>query len=104
MDETRIPIGVKKIQFVGFAHKVKKFVITDPDNRDYITSVEFINGTGRVILRWSFRKKNRFFDKWADNEFDGEILLKINDSGCSNDDHVLNDFNISTVYAKIAVK
>ena len=32
--------------------------MADPDNRDYIISVEYINGTSRVILSMIILQKN----------------------------------------------
>ena len=86
MDETGFRIGVGKSQFVVSTHKVKKLVMADPDNRDYITSVECINGTGRVIPPMIILQKKLNLDKWADNDLDGDTLLRVNDSGYSNDD------------------
>ena len=66
--------------------------MADPDNRDYFTSVACINGTGQVIPPMIILPRKGFFDKWADNEFDGDTLLRVNYSKYSNDDLALKWF------------
>ena len=85
MDETGFRIGVGKSQWVVSIHKLKKLVMTDADNRDYVTSTECINATGRVIPPLITLQGKVTLDKWADNDLDGQALLSTSDTGYSND-------------------
>ncbi len=49
MDETGFRIGCGKAQWVITNDAIKAFVMPDPDNQEYITSAESINGVGRAI-------------------------------------------------------
>ena len=46
MDETGFRIGCGKAHWVLSAHKIKQLLLTDPDNRSYVTSVECISAGG----------------------------------------------------------
>ena len=60
INETGFRIGVRKSQFMVFTHKVKTFVMANLDNRDYIISVEYINGTNRVIFPMNILQKKLY--------------------------------------------
>ena len=49
MDETGFRIGCGKAHWVISTHSHKPLLMKDPDNRDYITSVESSSGGGRDI-------------------------------------------------------
>ena len=49
MDETGFRVGVGKAHWVITSDADKPLLLTDPDNCDYITSIESINGTGKDI-------------------------------------------------------
>ncbi len=49
MDETGFRMGCGKAQWVITNDASKALVMPDPDNREYITSAESINGVGRAI-------------------------------------------------------
>ena len=83
MDETGFRIGVRKSQFVVSTHKVKKLVMADPDNGDYITSVERINGKGRVIPPMIILQKKLIFDKWAVSRVLVKKVRKVRNDGLS---------------------
>ena len=50
MDESGFRIGYRIAYIVITRHYCKKLYIKDPEYRDFITSVEYINLIGRVIL------------------------------------------------------
>ena len=50
MDETGFRIGCGRAQIVITLDPRKPLYMTDPDNHDYITSVECISSAGDVIL------------------------------------------------------
>ncbi len=49
MDKTGFRIGCGKAQKVITNDANKALVMLNPDNREYITSAESINGVGRII-------------------------------------------------------
>ncbi len=59
--------------------------MTDPDNREYITSAESINGVGRTIPAFLIFKGKHTLHKWAlYNDLSDETSLSTSDSGYSN--------------------
>ena len=86
MDETGFRIGVGKTRWVISTHLVKSLVLADPDNRDYITSVECINGAGIAMAPLVILQGQLILDKWAFNDLHGDTLLAVSESGYSNDD------------------
>lgn len=86
MDETGFRIGCGKAQWVITSNATKALVMTDPDNRDYITSAETINGVGRTIPAFLILRGKHTLHKWAiHNDLSDEISLSTSDSGYSND-------------------
>jgi len=52
MNETGFRIGCDIPQWVITFEAVKALIMTDPDNRDYITSAEAISGGGLTTPPW----------------------------------------------------
>ena len=60
--------------------------MTDPDNREYITSAESINRVGHTIPAFLILQGKHTLHKWAlYNDFSDDTSLSISDSGYSND-------------------
>ena len=89
MDETGFCIGVDKAQYVVSRHRIKALVMTDPDNRDYITAVETISAAGAVIPPIVILAAKQILDKWAANDIEDNAQIGVSDSGYSNDDLAL---------------
>ena len=89
MDETRFRTGVGKAQWIISTHKVKKFVMIDPDNRDYITSTECISAGGRVLPPLVILQRRLILDKWAYSDLNKDSVLAFSDSGYSNEELAL---------------
>ena len=86
MDETGFRIGCGKAQWVITNDASKALVMPDPDNREYITSAESINGVGRAIPVFLILQGKHTLHKWAlHNDPSDETSLATSDSGYSND-------------------
>ena len=86
MDETGFRIGCGRAQWVITNDATKALVMTDPDNREYITSAESINGVGRAIPSFLILQGKHTLHKWTlYNNLSNETSLSTSDSGYSND-------------------
>lgn len=86
MDETGFRVGCGVSHLVVTLSPNRRILITDPDNRDFITSAECINGVGGSIKSFLILKGVNILDKWAlQNDLDDEVTLATSDSGYSND-------------------
>jgi hypothetical protein len=64
----------------------KSMLITDSDNRDYITIAQNINETSDSISSFLILKKINILIKWAlKNDLDDDIVLATSDNDYSND-------------------
>jgi DDE superfamily endonuclease/Tc5 transposase DNA-binding domain len=85
MDETGFRIGV------GRAHKVitragnNRQYLADPDNRDYITSIESISAAGESHAPLLILKAASLQERWIADELDENTILSYSESGYSND-------------------
>lgn len=86
MDETGFRIGCGRAQLVVTLDATKPLRMTDPDNRDYITSVECISSGGLVIPPLIIISGAHVLHKWCENDLDGDTLFATSDTGYSNDD------------------
>ena len=87
MDETGFRIGCGKAHWVISTHSHKPLLMKDPDNRDYITSVESSSGGGRDIPPMIILPGVQIKEKWAlENDLDDDILFAVSSTGYSNDD------------------
>jgi Tc5 transposase DNA-binding domain len=89
MDETRFSIGV------GRRHKVitragnlysRRQTISDPNNRDYITSIEAISTAGVAIAPILILKNSELQERWIVDTLDDSTALACSKTGYSNDD------------------
>ncbi len=86
MDETGFCVGCEKTYWVVTLDRDKPFVLTDPDNRKYLTSVETISGGGLSIPPMLILSGIVILEKWAEeNHLDGSIPLATSPTGYSND-------------------
>ncbi len=86
MDETGFKIGYGKTQWVVTNNASKVLVMPDPDNREYITSAESINGIGHAIPAFLILQGKHTLHKWAlHNNLSDETFLATSDSRYSND-------------------
>lgn len=91
MDETGFRVGCGVAHLVVTLSPHKRVVIADPDNRDYITAVECINGVGGSVPSFLILKGVNILHKWAlENELEDDIMLATSDSGYSNDSLALD--------------
>ena len=90
MDETGFRIGCGRAQLVVTLDANKPLRMTDPDNRDYITSVECISSGGCVIPPLIIISGAQVLHKWCENDLDGDTLFATSESGYSNDDIALD--------------
>lgn len=75
MDETGFRIGVGKAQYEISKHRIKALVMTDRDNRDYITAVETISAAGTVIPPIVILAAKQIRDKWAANGIEDDAQI-----------------------------
>lgn len=59
----------------------------DPNNREYITSVEYVSGRGDVIPNMLNLSGKQHFEKYfEENNLEDNVCLAVSDSGYSNDE------------------
>lgn len=58
----------------------------DPDNKEYVSSVECISAGGRDIPSMLILSGKQVLERWAANNLDGDTLFATSDSRYSNDD------------------
>ena len=86
MDETGFRVGCGVTHLVVTLSSHKRIMIADPDNRDYIASVECISGVGGSVPSFLILKGVNILHKWAlENDLKDDIVLTTSDSGYSND-------------------
>ncbi len=91
MDEKGFRIGCGKAQLVVTMDPNKLLWIIDPENRDYITSLECIGSAGETIPLMLLISKVNIIHKWCkNNNLDGETLIGITEAGYANEDTELD--------------
>ena len=94
VDETGFRIGCGRAQMVITMDPKKPLRMTDPDNRDYITTVECISSGGEVIPPLIIISGVQILHKWCqENDLHDDILIGTSDSGYSNDDLAMDWLN-----------
>ena len=87
MDETGFRIGCGRAHWVVSGHSRKPLLLTDPDNREYVTSCECISAGGRDIPLMVIIAGVLILEKWAQqNDLNDDVLLTPSPTGYSNDD------------------
>ena len=86
MDETGFRVGCRKAHWIVTLDPDKPLLLTDQDNREYLTSVETISGGGLSIPSMLILSGIVILEKWAkENDLDGNIPLATSPKGYSND-------------------
>ena len=82
--------GCGRAHWVITLNPDKPLLLTDPDNREYITSVESISGGGKTIPPMLILCGIYILERWAEeNDLDKDILLATSPTGYSNDELAL---------------
>ena len=89
MDETGFRIGCGKTHWVISTYAKKPLLLMDPDNRDYVTSIETISGGGRNIPSIVILAGVNILEKWVKNNLPDDIGFATSPTGYSNDDIAL---------------
>ena len=90
MDETGFCTGCGRAHWVISLDPDKPLLVTDPDNREYITSVESISDEGYSIPPILILCGVLILEKWVEeDDLDEDILLATSPTGYSNDELVL---------------
>jgi len=86
MDETGFRIGVRRKHKVITRIATKRQYQSDPDNRDYITSIESISAAGEVHAPLLILKASSLLERWIVDELDDNTALQYSETGYSNDE------------------
>ena len=87
MDEMGFRIGCDRAHWVISTHSRKPLLLTDPDNREYVTSCECISAGGRNIPPMVIIAGVLILEKWTQqNDLNDDVLLTTSPTGYSNDD------------------
>ena len=90
MDENGFRAGYGGAHWIITLDPDKPLLLTDPDNREYITSVESISGGGKTIPPMWILCGILILEKWAEeNDLDEDNLLATSPTGYSNDELAL---------------
>ena len=91
MDETGFRIGYREAQLVVTIDPNKPLQMIDPENCDYITSVECIGSAGETIPPMFLISEVNILHKWCqDNNLDGKTLIGITKTNYTNNNTILN--------------
>ena len=87
MDETGFRVGCGRAHWVVSGHSRKPLLLTNLDNREYVTSCECISAGGRDIPPMVIIAGVLILEKWAQqNDLNDDVLLTTSPTGYSNDD------------------
>ena len=90
MDGTGFRIGSGKAQLVVIMDPNKPPRMIGPENRDYITSVEFIGSAGETIPPILLISGVNILHKWCQhNDLDGDVVIGTTETGYANNDTAL---------------
>lgn len=86
MDEIGFCIGYDKVHWVIIFDPDKPMLLTNPDNWEYITSIENISNEGKTMLPILILYNILILEKWAkENDLKEDILLATSFTRYSND-------------------
>ena len=90
MDEKGFRLGRGKAQLVVTMDPNKPLRMIDPENRDYITSVECIGSAGGTIPPTLLISGVNILHRWCQhNDLDGDIVIGTTETGYASDDTAL---------------
>ncbi len=82
MDKINFQIGCGKAQLVVIIDANKLVCMIDPENYDYITSVECIGSAGETILSMLLISGVNILYKWYQhNDLDSNVMIDITETG-----------------------
>jgi hypothetical protein len=85
IDKTGFRIGMScQHKVIVKANSTRRY-LTDPDNRDYIISIESIAADGITHALILVLKASSLFKKWVVDKLNDNITLAYNEIGYSND-------------------
>ena len=85
MDETGFRIGCGIAHCVVTLDKSKPLRLVDPDNRDYVTSVECVCAADWSLPPFIILKGAHILHKWGRNDLPEDTVLAVSPTGYSND-------------------
>jgi Tc5 transposase DNA-binding domain len=86
MDETGFRIGVGRRHKVITRASNNRQYLADPDNRDYVTSIECISAGGVSLAPMIVVKAANLQERWIVDNFSDSTVIAYSDTGYSNDD------------------
>ncbi len=87
MNETKFRVGCGIAHWVITMDAEKKLLLSDSDNREFLTKYESISGRRVEIPPMLILNGALILEKWVqENDLDGEILLSTSPTGYSNDE------------------
>jgi DDE superfamily endonuclease/Tc5 transposase DNA-binding domain len=86
MDETGFRIGVGRQHKVITKASNNRQYLSDPNNRDYITSIESISAAGDSHAPMLVLKAASLQERWIVDELNADTAITFSESGYSNDD------------------
>lgn len=90
MDKTSLWISYGKAQLVIIMDMNKSLYIINPENRDYITSIEYIVSADKTILPMLLIFRVNIFHKWyLHNDLDDNIVIGITKTSYTNNNTTL---------------
>ena len=90
MDKTGFCIGCGRAHYVVILDLIKPLYMTDPDNQDYIISVECVSSGSAIIPLLIIISSARVLHKWSKNNLDGDTLFTTSKTSYSNNDIALD--------------
>ena len=90
MNKTGFRIGCGIAYSVVIVDKSKPLRFMDPDNRDYVTSVECISAGGWSIPPLIILKGAHILHKWGKNNLPPDTVLAVSPTGYSNNQLAYN--------------
>ncbi len=84
-DETGYRMGIARSDWIITVDPVRRIYMSDPDNREFCTVIECINGTGKDIPPMLILQGVNLLSSHFNNDIDDEVVFTTSDTGYSND-------------------
>lgn len=85
-DETRFRIRVSQAQLIITRDAHRKLIFQDPDNREFLTSIESINVIGKTTPLYMILNGRQFLEKWFEaTDLSENASFNTSNTGYSND-------------------
>ena len=99
-DETGFCVGYQAGQWVLVHFEDKSVYMADPDNRESLTLVECVSGSGFALPPMIIISGIIFLEKYFMNELSDDVLLATSDTGYMNDQLSLDQIHHFDAYTK----